>query len=349
MWSLLVTALAGEPQPRWTGSATLSTSFVAGPVNPGARGRTLDGAYAVPATFNPQLGFALTLGAAWDSRVAGRIGLTWSVVRDLRLADTRGEGFAVGTGGTTSTTVVDTTDPTLWWVDPSVAQRGPVHLALGARYVAPLSRTSLVCNPSWGGIGATVGGRVDLGHEATLTLSNSADRALYRYAAAPRGLCGVGDAVTQTLSGAYDADAGDGFSSAPNVAWTFEQGLALRGWHQVFRHAPRPPSDASLARGISAVTVGVRERLDRADAATSTRLLSGEIEIGAADTPAIVSFPWSISGGYAFDLPATRHQDQLTLTVTLSNQAPGLLYDPGARLRALPATTTATAALGATF
>jgi hypothetical protein len=345
----LLTALADEPPPRWTGSATLSTSFVAGPINPGTSGRTLDGAYAVGPTFNPQLSFGLNLGVVYDARKAGRLGLSWSVLRDQAIVDTRDDGFAPGTGGTSSTTVLDTTDPTLWWSHPSVAHKGPIHLALAARYIAPLSRDSLVCNPSFGGLGATVGGRADLGHGATLSLSAAADRALHRYDAAPRGRCGVGDAVTTTLSGPVDADAGGGFSPFANPAWVFEQSLSLRSWHQVLRHLGRPPSDDALDHGISAVTVGLRERVSRSGGATTTQVLSGEVPIGPAYAPAVLAVPWSVTGGYAFDIESTRHEDQLSVSLTLSNQLPTLLYDPGARLRALPSTTTVTAALGASF
>lgn len=359
---LFLAAWAGEGG--WSGSVGLTTAFVAGPLNPGTTTSTLDGDLTVGPTFNPSLDLALTLGAAAQLGEHGFFTMSWSVRRDVRFADTADDGFRPGTGSTSSATVLDTTEPVLAWVDPSVASKGRAHLVLSARAALPLSREALVCNPSWGGLGATGGLRIDLGPVTALSVLAGADRALHRYAAAPRGRCGVGSPTTDTLDGTVAPDAGPGFSTVPNPAWTIEQTLSLRGWHGIFGLSPAIAARPSFARAVTGATVGLRERIDRRQPADAVVTLDGTGDVSAARTPVVLAVPWSITGGYRFPLgrsddalsaeaqrdgTAALSQASIALTLTLANQAPTLLYDAAARLRALPASTSATLQLTTTF
>jgi hypothetical protein len=329
----------------------VSTSFVAGPVNPGVSGETLDGTYEVPATFNPSLTFALRLGVQRRWAKAGTLSLSWGLSRDQGLVDTADDGFRPGTGGTSSATVVDTSLPVLAWTHFDLLPKEAADLSVSARYALPLSRDALVCNPSAGGLGATVGVGGRLGKSvASLGFSAGADRALFVYGAAPRGRCGVGEAWTDTLAGPVLAEAGPGFSHLPNVAWTFEQTLTVAGWHAMFGGLPGVTKRASWSRAVTSASVGLRQRLDRADGPTRVESLAGDVEIGRAAAPAVLAVPWSVSGGYRFPVAAGGEiRADLALTVTLSNQLPTLLFDPAARLRALPSTTSATLSLASIF
>jgi hypothetical protein len=348
MLILLSAALAGGP---WSGQVGVSTSFVAGPVNPGVSGETLDGTYEVPATFNPSLTFALRLGVQRRWAKAGTLSLSWGLSRDQGLVDTADDGFRPGTGGTSSATVVDTSLPVLAWTHFDLLPKEAADLSVSARYALPLSRDALVCNPSAGGLGATVGIGGRLGKSvASLGFSAGADRALFVYGAAPRGRCGVGEAWTDTLAGPVLAEAGPGFSHLPNVAWTFEQTLTVAGWHAMFGGLPGVTKRASWSRAVTSASVGLRQRLDRADGPTRVESLAGDVEIGRAEVPAVLAVPWSVSGGYQFPVAAGgKVRTDLALTVTLSNQLPTLLFDPAARLRALPSTTSATLSLASIF
>lgn len=348
MLILLSAALAGGP---WSGQVGVSTSFVAGPVNPGVSGETLDGTYEVPATFNPSLEFTLRLAVQRRWAKAGTLSLRWGLSREQGLVDTADDGFRPGTGGTSSATVVDTSLPVLAWASHDLLPKVATELSVSARYALPLSREALICNPSAGGLGATVGVGGRLGKSvASLAFSAAGDRALFVYGAAPRGRCGVGEAWTDTLSGPVQADAGPGFSGLPNVAWTFEQSLTLTGWHAMFAGLPGVTKRASWSRAVTSASVGLRERLDRADGPTRVESLAGDVVIARAEVPVVLAVPWAVSGGYRFPVSAGGEvRADLALTMTLSNQLPTLLFDPAARLRALPSTTSATLSLASTF
>lgn len=339
-------AFAADP---WSGTVGVSTSLVAGPRNAGADGRTLDGAYEVPATFNPTMTFGLRLGAAW-TRDGHQLSLLWGAWRDQGLSDTARDGRPTGNSGTS--TGVDTSNPVLAWAWQDALPARRADLSVSARYAIPLSRDALVCNPSAGGLGATLGLGGALGPKtpATLAVSASGDRALYLHAAAPRGACGVGTLTTSTLSGPVTAEAGPGYADVPNVAWTFEQRLTLTGWHAVFGLSPKIRAHASYGRAVSTASVGLRQRLDRADGPARAETLAGDVIVGRAAVPTVLSVPWSVTGGYRF--PVMRHDElvaALALTAALSNQLPTLLFDPAARLAALPSTTSATVSLTSTF
>jgi len=339
LWTIMLfPALAAEPveaAPRWSGSAVLSTSFVSGPINAGVRGATLDGGFEEGATWNPSFNLAMSLGASYDLRRFGSLGLTWSVYRDQAISD------VPGLYGSTRTTGVDTTDPVISWSAPRIAGSGHAYLSTGARYAVPLSRTSLLCNPTYGGLGASLGGTFVFGDTAVLSVGASADRALHRYDAAPRGRCGVGDLSTDAADGTASADA-VGFSARPNTAWVFDQSVSMQGWHGLFGLIGDVASKKGFQNTITGASVAVRERLVRTADPVVVQTLDGDLQLGESATPAVVTIPWSVTVGYRF-------HPHLSGRLTASNQAPGLLYDPAARLQTLPATTTLTLAVAGSW
>lgn len=335
MWVLMAwLAAAAEPRPpAWSGSATLHASFLSGPINAGARADTLDGAWETGRTWNPSLSFGATLRAAVTGRRFGTFGLSWSITRDVAFVDTRDEGFAPGTGGARSTTLIDTTPPVLTWSPPRL-KRARVEPFGVARYALPLSREMLVCNPSAGAVGLSVGARTALGSVASVALRADADRALFLHDAPPRGRCGVGAPTHTTLDGIATPDA-QGWSAVTNPAWAFEQTVTLTGWHALFSVIPAVRRAGALPRGLTSATLGVRQRLHRrADPAEVARL-DGSETVSSSRAPVVIAVPWSVTGGW-------RVHDHLSASLTLSNQVPGLLFDPAARLRAVPATTSVT-------
>jgi hypothetical protein len=328
----------GEPPKNIvSGNATFATSFVSGPVNAGTTGRTLSGTYAVGRTHNPALRFGLGLGLGIRTHDSGLISASWSIRRDVAFRDTDPEIFAPGTGGTTSQTVFDTSDLTLRFNDSSIVhwEQGELHLTAGASLVVPASRESLVCNPMFAALGATVGARKGFGERGGLGITAGAHRAFFAHAAPPRGAC------TVALQGTPQIDptpwAGSVYSGTPNPAWTVSSSLGWAGIHRVFVGLPGT-SHPIFERLMTNASVGVLGQIRRQQPAAIIQTLSGTVEVDASKTPAVWVFPWSLSLGY-------RAHDHVLVNLTLSNQVPQLLYDVSARFRSLPATTAITASV----
>lgn len=336
---------AARPRSPWGGAAILSTAFVAGPVNSGLSGRTLDGTWSFGSTFNPRLDVGLALRALYRTRAQAALSLAWSVRRDVLLVDTTTEGFSPGVGGTTSTTVVDTSDLLLSYADDDVVAGWPgdVHLAVGGRLTIPASYASLVCDPLVTVLGASVGSWVRLPTRTVVRLSVGGDRLFHAYPAAPRERCGVplrGTSTVATLAGPvaptpYEDTFAAGVS---HPAWAADATLSLTDWHRVFGLLPRVAGSKALDRVTTDVAIGARLHVARVQPAASVQTLSGDVEVEATSPPSVWSFPWSIGVGVAV-------ADHLVVRTGLSNAAPQLAYDPTARLRVLPATTTVSVAL----
>jgi hypothetical protein len=335
MWILMAwLATAAEPRPpAWSGAATLHASFLSGPINAGARADTLDGGWETGRTWNPSLSFGATLRVAVTGRRFGSFALSWTMSRDVAFVDTRDEGFAPGTGGARSTSPIDTAPPVLTWTSPN--PKGARITPFGvARYALPLSREMLVCNPSAGAVGLSAGAGAALGSVTSVSLRADVDRALFLHDAPPRGRCGVGAPEHRTLDGVATPGA-EGWSMVKNPAWAFEQSVTLTGWHALFSVIPAVRRAGALPRGLTSATLGVRERLHRRADPVEVARLDGADTLPASRTPAVITVPWSVTGGW-------RVHDHLSAALTLSNQVPGLLFDPAARLRAVPATTSFT-------
>jgi hypothetical protein len=333
----LAVSEAGE-LPRWGGGVSLTTAFTPGPWSPGTSGRTLTGAWSTDGTFDPRVDLGLGLRVVHRWHDTGMVALSWSLWRDQRVVDTVDEGFRPGNGGTSTTQLVDTGDLVLSALENDLVHHGVLHLALGGRATIPASRRSLVCDPMAGALGATVGGWVDVRGLTQVAVSLGADRAFFVHPAAPRGACSmplVGDTSVATLTGDVAPTRWtDTWATAPNSAWTADGTLSIQGWHALFGFVPAVGKHpAALARVTSDASVGVRLNVSRRDPAATVSTLSGDVELAPSRTPAVTSFPWSLGLGVRL-VPA------LTLRASVSNTAPALLWDPSARIRALPATTT---------
>jgi hypothetical protein len=341
LWLLLAPALAEDP-PRWSGSATFTTSFVSGPRNAGATGSTLTDTYTVGPTYNPSFDFALTLGARVRLAPGSFLAASWSVRRDLQLRDTDPELFDPRNGGTRSTTVLDTSDLVLRWSDGGLVSwtKGDLHFTGGASLVLPASRDSLVCNPLYAALGLQLGVRKGFGPTTGLSLSAGADRAFHKHAAAPRGACSV--ALRGASAQEPEPWAGEFASEQPNTAWTAHGTLALSGWHGLFGLVPGVAAREGYQRLRSSASLGVLGQVQRRQPAATVQTLTGPVEVEAAEVPMVWRFPMSLSVG------ASLHE-HVGLDVSVSNQIPQLAYDLSTRLRTLPAMTSVSLALSGTW
>ncbi|MCA9573136.1 MAG: hypothetical protein KC656_35110, partial [Myxococcales bacterium] len=145
----------------WSGSATLTTSFVSGPVNPGTTTRTLTGVETWGSTWNPALDVGLSAAVSWRARPEGVLSLSWSMRRVFRFDDTD-DDVPDGVGDGAREAPLETGDLVLSFRDDAVVatEDGRVGLLLGGRLTLPASRESLVCNPLVGALGVSVGTRV---------------------------------------------------------------------------------------------------------------------------------------------------------------------------------------------
>jgi hypothetical protein len=324
-------------------ASTLTTTFVSGTRSPGANGRTLDGAYVVGPSYNPRFDFGLALSATYRMKASQRLVASWSLRRDLSFADT--EGFRPGTGGTSSSQVVDTGDLVVSFVDSSVVRHeSDLHLVLGGRVILPASRESLVCNPMYGALGLNVGGHKGFGDTARLSVTASGTRVFHRYAAAPRGRCGVplsDHDGTDTLTGnvqptPYDDE--DFVWGATNPAWVFGTRATMMGWHGLFGLLPGVSERSIYQKLRTTASVDFRGIARRQDAEATVTTATGDLVVAAAEAPPVFFIPVSASLGF-------QATDHFAATLSVANQLPQLAYDRAAQLRLLPATTSVSLAL----
>lgn len=331
----------GEEQPNRFGLSTVfTTSFVSGTRSPGIAGETLDGSYEAGATWNPALNFGLSLSGRYRVDGLKQLSLSYSIRRDLRFNDARAQGTRPGVGGTTSSQVVDTGDLVLGYSDGSVVSwdKAKLHMTMGARWTLPMSRESLVCNPLYSALGVNLGARKVVGPISQVSVSASVDRNFHRYAAAPRGRCGVplsDYGGTSTLTGTVEPTAyaeEDFVRGVVNPAWVFQSSAGVWGWHGIFGLIPGVADTKAFTRVQTSFGIGLRATTLRRDPEASVETETGSVAVARAASPAVVRFPMSASVGWI----ANQH---LVATLRLSNQVPQLAYDRSAQLRLLPATT----------
>ncbi len=189
----------------------------------------------------------------------------------------------------------------------------------------PGSRDALICNPFFGalGAGATLAQRVGAGG---VSVDVSGSRSFFANAAAPIGRCGLANpdyVGTSTLTGTVQPDSG-ARSGALNTAWT---GAATLGISDP--HAWLLPGVDKLSTRVSFGANGQRRRVDGSDTVAT---LTGPVSIQSSAAPVVVAFPVSVGGGWALS-------DRVEWGLTLANTVPGVLDDPGAFYRNIPART----------
>lgn len=256
----LPAAAPAEP----VGSVDLGTTFVSGPVTPGA--------------WNPSLrmGLGATAGVRAD-RTDLRV--SWSVYRDQAFCDTCGVGREL----------LGSSD-----LQGSVGRRfdlGPASLRVATDLVLPASRDAFACNPFHGapGVSATVSVPVSA---STIRASGRAARPFYRYDAVPVGLCEppLDGVAVDTLSGpAAPTPWGGARPGSPNPTATGALALAWADPHALL-------FDGRLTSGLS---LGVDASRQASPDAVSVTTASGTVRLDDGAAPFVVGFPWSISAGVA--------------------------------------------------
>lgn len=318
--AVLWTPASAAAEGPWSAQATLSTSFVSGPVNPAgtdARG-----------TWNPSLRIALRPAV---SRSFGEVTASagWSVFRDQTLGcDTCDTGYAPrNAGGRIDSSDLSFALSRSWERGGSSGERPSGSVAGRVEVGIPASRDSLVCNPLYGAPGASVIATQRIAGRTNLAATGSAAVPLYRYDAAPVGSCAPGLAhytATQTLSGAVAPQAWDGARfGASNPLLTLGSGLELR-------------DPVGGERWHTALGAGVQTQRRRGHGEATVDALDGPVVVDAADKPFTTLFPLSARASLA-------PHERVDLGLSLSHALPWRLSDAGARLRSLPATTTVTA------
>lgn len=291
--------------------ADLSTTFVSGPVTPGA--------------WNPWLrtGLGGTVGAQLER---SDFRASWGVFRDTVGCDTCGDGNGPGHVGRE---LLGSTDLTLSYGYRRTVEDATVRVALDL--VVPASRDALVCNPMYGapGVSGSLSVPVD---ETGLRFSARASRPMYRYDSVPVGLCaprmddGYAEALTGPVAptpwgGLRPGMANPSAAGGVAVAWTDPHALAF--------------DSERLTTGLS---LGVDASRQVAAAPVTVRTETGTVSFDGARSPFVAAFPWSVSAGLSVS-------DHTSLSLSVSDRVPALLTDPGGTLRALPGRTALTLTL----
>ena len=284
------------------GSLDLGSTFVSGPVTPGA--------------WNPALRFGLgaTVGAQTD-RADWRV--AWGVWRDQVGCDTCDAGAGPGQVGRE---LLGSTD-----LAGSVGRRIPLGSAtvrLAADLVLPASRDALVCNPFYGAPAASAQLTAPVA-AASLRLSARAARPIYRYDAVPVGLCAPaldGGPIGITSGPTTPTAWGGVRPGAANPTAAGGLAVAASDLHALLVDPGRITTGVSL--GVDATRSASAE-------AVSVPTASGTVRLDDGRSPFTVALPWSVSAGVAAS-------DRLDLSLAASHRVPALLTDPGGTLRAVP-------------
>lgn len=312
------------------GTLTAAATGVVGPVAAGTSVDTLTGTTSTGATVNPSLRFGLhgQVGGGLGER--GDWGASWGLFRDQAFCDTCADGQAPARAGRE---LVSSTDLSL-----TAGHRfalGDAGLRLAADAALPASRDALICDPMIAAPGASATLTGPLGGGA-LSLRARAARPIYAFDAAPVGRCArpLVDGPVDTLAGPVSPTGWDGTRSGPaNPSLSAGLSLAWTDPHALL---------ADPGRLSSAVQIGIDASRHAGDRAVAVDTLTGPVGVDAARRPVVATVPWSLSAGW-------RATDAVSLSLALSNRVPGVMADPGATLRALPATTAATLSLVRTF
>lgn len=322
-----------------SGSLTLSTAMVAGPV--AASGPDGQG------TFKPAIDLALTLRGRLNLYEGGSLSAVWGLGRGFRVCDTCGDGFNAGSGAGT-TPPLETTDLSLLFRDSSVVSwsddsGNSVAWTLGGDLTLPASRDSLVCNPMYAAVGLVTGLTGTVSGAGALSADTGATRAFHRYTAPPTGSCATAIrdyAGTETATG---IETPQGWESPregrANPAWSFRAGLTWRDWHQIFGPVGHP---GGIERVFTSVRVGWIGQIRNQQPASTVATATGDVDVEPSATPLISVFPVSATAGVVL-------HEHLNLGLTVSNAVPRLLADPSAHLTWLPSRTSLSLDLTGTF
>lgn len=306
-----------------------TTSFVPGLWAPAAEIETLTGTWTDRGVFDPRLRFGLSARVAAQLTARDTLSASWGVWRDQALCDTCGADTGPGWLGSE---LLGSTDLSIRYGHRRALEGGAALTGI-AEIVLPASRDALACNPMIAAPG--LGASFDLpAGGSRVGLSVVARRPIFTHEAAPIGLCSpklAGDAEVVALTGAVEPESFDGawFGAAnPTLSAT-----TSAEWRDPLQLVPKVPD--ALRSGLS---TGLQ--LERRDADPSVQVLgsSGLVTVAAASRPVRVTVPWQVSLGWAFSR-------RLGLDLSAGNRVPAVLADPGGTLRALPATTSFSAAL----
>lgn len=306
-----------------------ATSFVPYLHAPGTAVDTLSGAWTTDGVFDPRLRFGLS--ARLVAELGDRDVLTagWGVFRDQALCDTCAGGAGPGWLGSE---LLGSTDLIVRLAHEEPLQDGAALKGI-ADVVLPASRDALWCNPMVAAPGLGASFALPVG-DSTVGLGVSGRRPFYLHRAAPIGLCSpelAGDSGVVALTGPVVPTPYDGsWFGAANPTFT---GAATVGWtdpHFAFAGAPK--------RLHSELSTGMQLERRAADETVTVRALTGTVTVPAAYRPVRVLVPWAVSLGW--DLT-----DATLIELSAGNRTPAVLADPGGTFRALPATTSFSAAL----
>lgn len=313
-----------------------TTSIVPQLWAPRAAVDTLTGTWSDGGVFNPRLRFGLSgrlfvpmgSGTDIDGLPMTMFSAGWGFFRDQALCDTCADGAGPGWLGSE---LLGSTDLTARFTHTEVLPEGS-SVRMFADVVLPASRDALRCNPMVAAPGVGAGFAFPL-RGSQLGITASGRRPFYTHEAAPVGACSppldevdvlalTGPVTPTPYAGEWFGAANPTFTGALSVDW-FEPLRALPGTPQKLR--------TNLSTGLS---------LERRDADPEVRVItsSGVVTVEAASRPVRVTVPWNVLVGWSLS-PATQ------VELSAANRVPAVLADPGGTFRALPATTSFSAAL----
>jgi hypothetical protein len=306
-----------------------ATSFVERLSAPEASVPTLTGAWEDDGVFDPRLRLGLSGRVLATLTPRDQLWASWGFWRDQALCDTCAAGGAPGWLGSE---LLGSTDLIVRLVHQEPLE-GRAAIAAHADVVLPASRDALWCNPMVAAPGAGAAFQLPV-RGTTVLVGASARRPFYLHQAAPIGICSpplAGDVDIAALTGPVEPASYDGaWFGFANPRLT---GTADLTWADPHRLIPGAPwrLDSELTTGL---------QLERAASDPQVRVLTdtGLVTVEAANRPVRVTIPWRIARGWALR-PTT------TLELSAGNRIPSVLADPGGTFRALPATTTFSAAL----
>jgi hypothetical protein len=218
----------------------------------------------------------------------------------------------------------------------SIGSSGPVRATVRADAVLPASRDAFVCNPFYGAVGAGTSLSVAAGGSEVL-VSGSVRRSFFQHDAVPVGLDGCSrdfDSTVQTLAGPVDPTPwqGDRFTTA-NPRGAASASLMWSNPHRLFTES---------TTFFTNVSIGLNATRTQVHVATEVDTLSGAVPVPASVKPWTTRVPASVTAGWNVSTP-------VSLALTVSNALPGVMADPGASVRMLPAATAATLTADAHF
>ncbi|MFH0903271.1 MAG: hypothetical protein V2A73_21795 [Pseudomonadota bacterium] len=340
---------------RFSLNAGFAVSFVSGPLNPGTTVETNSGTRDFSSTYNPAFDFGLSLGATLRLSKHSAASLAYSLSRELHFCDTCETGYDPNNGGSDSSLIVRTSDLRLGLARQNLYRIELLGMTVGAAMTAtvPASRDSLFCNPMFGVLAGSVSVSRQQSSGIGIGTTLSATRSFYKYAAPPVGNPGCspdlrGATEVETLTGPTPVSSYQGSrfaSDSPNAKWAANLTLTLGNPHALIRRlSAEAAANRHFQRLSSSLSLGVSGRLVRQGESTTLdeAILGPPLEIPAAHTTPVLSFPVSATVGY-------RLSQRLLASLTIANSVPQLLYDPEAYYQSLPYQATVSAGIAGSY